>query len=283
MGLIKWFNEGNSDLVSAAATDIILALGRLEVALTCPLILRPLPGDFFEGTKSRGIRAQDIISTTAKRLFTEVGPLAKRQFGSRIARVPWTTEEVKKNCKARYRADEARTLRALEGIGSISSSIFRSMGLSRDIIRKAVKRFRGKRRPQVVLATIICATRFKTIAHDGGLLDVKCIKCGGTDSFEHLLECMRMGPLPNANEEKEVVDFLVRLTWAAVEYAPIWPSAVEPTEEEAETGELLLDGWDTGSDLELMSPGDEESEVTLLFDQDPETYGQELPYVEGGS
>ena len=94
MGLIKWLNEGSNDAVSAAAPDIILALGRLETVLKCPLILRPLPGDFFKATNERGIRAQDIISTTAKRLFTEVGPLAKRQFGSRIARVPWTSEEV---------------------------------------------------------------------------------------------------------------------------------------------------------------------------------------------
>ena len=141
MGLIKWFNEGSNDLVSAAAADIIVTLGRLEAALKCTLILRPLRGDFFEATQVRWIRAQDVISTTAKRLFTEVGPLAGRQFGSRIARVPWTSEEAKKICKIRYRADEARVLQAPEQIGPTPSSIFRCLGLSRDIIRKAIKRF----------------------------------------------------------------------------------------------------------------------------------------------
>ena len=92
-----------------------------------------------------------------------------------------------------------------------------------------------------------------------------------------------MGPLPNANAEHEVVDFLVRLTWAAAEYAPLWPTAAAPAEGDVETGELLLDGWDTESDLELMPSADEESEVTLSFDHDPEMYGHELPCTEGGS
>ena len=283
MGLIKWFNEGSSDLVSAAAADIVMVLGRLETELVCPLILRPLPGDFFEATKDRGTRAQDVISTTAKRLFAEIGPLAHRQFGSRIARLPWTSEEVKRNCKTRYKADEARVLRALEQVGSISSSIFRCLGLSRDIIRRTIKRFRGRRRPQVVLATIICATRFKTIAPDGGLLEVRCLKCGGTDSFEHLLECMSVGPLPNLTKEEDVVDFLVRLTWAAVEYAPLWPTAVEQLPEDMGTSELLLEGWSTESDQELAPLEDDASEGTLSFDQDPESYGQELWGTEDGN
>ena len=156
----------------------------------------------------------------------------------------------------------------------MSSSIFRCLGLSRDSIRKAIKRFRGKRRSQVVLATIICATRSKTIAPDGGLLEVECAKCGGVDSFEHLLECMKMGPLPKANDEEGVVDFLVRLARAATEHAPLWPVAVESAEVEMEACELLLEGWDIGRDSERVFSASEEPFDALSFGQDPEVNGQ---------
>ena len=84
-----------------------------------------------------------------------------------------------------------------------------------------------------------------------------------------------MGPLPDLTKEEDVVDFLVRLTWAAVEYAPLWPTAVEQLPEDMGASELVLEGWDTESDQERAPLGDDASEDTLSFDQDPESYGQE--------
>ena len=51
--LIRWFNEGDNGLLSTAASDIIMAMGRLEGELRCPLIVRSLPKGFFESTNPR--------------------------------------------------------------------------------------------------------------------------------------------------------------------------------------------------------------------------------------
>ena len=109
------------------------------------------------------------------------------------------------------------------------------------------------------------------------------MKCGGTDSFEHLMECMAVGPLPDISKEEEVVDFLVRLTWAAAEHAPLWPTAVNPVGGEVGACELLLEDWDTGSGQELEPQADDVFEDTLSFDRDPELCEQASLGAEGGS
>ena len=83
---------------------------------------------------------------------------------------------------------------------------------------------------------------------------------------------MRIGPLPEKGDEDGVVDFLVRLTRAATEHAPLWPVAVETTEVELEPCELLLEGFAT-DDTEMLSSVGEELCDALSFDQDSEEDG----------
>ena len=109
------------------------------------------------------------------------------------------------------------------------------------------------------------------------------MKCGGTDSFEHLMECMAVGPLPDISKEEEVVDFLVRPTWAATKLAPLWPTAANPASEEMGACELLLENWDTGSDQELGPQEDALFEDALSFDQDHEINEQESLGAGAGS
>ena len=152
-------------------------------------------------------------------------------------------------------------LAALEQIGSKSCAIFRSLSLSRDHIRRAIKMFKGKRRCQVVLSSIICATRFKAFAEGGGLLEVRCLKCGEVDSFDHLLKCTGVHKLPTGGTEQEVLGFLVALTREAVKYAPVWPSAVE----KVEPMEISLQASEEEEDQDLgASPSGHEN--SLSFD-----------------
>ena len=165
---MSWFNEGVNGLQSAAAAEIVSVLYRLDASLRCPLVIASLPGDLFDGVDSRGIRANDLVATTAARMYAHIVPRARAQFGARIARIPWIPEETKKCCKAKFRRDEAIVLAALEQIGSKSCAIFRSLSLSRDHIRRAIKMFKGKRRCQVVLSSILCSQ--VAFAERGGII-----------------------------------------------------------------------------------------------------------------
>ena len=69
-----------------------------------------------------------------------------------------------------------------------------------------------------------------------------------------------------------VVDFLVRLTRAATEHAPLWPVAVEAAEAESETCELLLEGWGA-DDTEMLSSVGEEPYDAISFGRDSEVNG----------
>ena len=178
----------------------------------------------------RGGQARDLIATAAKRLYSEVVTLAMTQLGSRLARILWTSEETKARCKSRFWSDGAKVLKALETVGSVACSMFRNLSLSRDCIKEVLGRFKGGGKPQIVFSGIVCATRFETFASDGKLLEVKCSKCGGVDSFDHPPQCTGVGSLPTGGETEEVLAFSVRLTREAARHAPIWPLAVEAAE-----------------------------------------------------
>ena len=50
--IMTWFNDGSLRLQSPAASDIAPVSYRLEMQLSCPLILQALPKDFFEEKKT---------------------------------------------------------------------------------------------------------------------------------------------------------------------------------------------------------------------------------------
>ena len=102
-----------------------------------------------------------IILKAVKHFFLEALPLGKREFGDRLARLPWTKEEVKAHLKKRYLADEKRTLDLLASEGSGACVVHRELGLTRAIIKRTLKSLDHSRRLQMVFANISCGTFFK--------------------------------------------------------------------------------------------------------------------------
>ena len=76
---------------------------------------------------------------------------------------------------------------------------------------------------QVVLCSIICATRFKTLV-GGQLLGTECRKCRTQDGFEHLLQGAELEiPAERMEEPEPTVEFLVLLARRAHEINPGLP------------------------------------------------------------
>ena len=91
-----------------------------------------------------------------------------------------------------------------------------SLGLTRNTIRQALAQLESCRSKQVILSSILRATRFKY--YEGGkLLKTSCARCGREDNFRHLLECARLfAPVPSVSTE-EMITFLVELATKAHE------------------------------------------------------------------
>ena len=94
-----WFDAGHLRRQSTAASGIMALIYRLGIVLPCPLIVAPLPQDFFEGAEMRGARGCDLLLAALSRLYVPVLPWALRCWGARIARIPWTEDETKMVCK----------------------------------------------------------------------------------------------------------------------------------------------------------------------------------------
>ena len=241
--LQNWFNSGHMGLRSAAASDIIEVIYRLAKILPSPVIIAPLPEDFFEKVKPRGTEDNDLLAAAATRLYEYVLPLALAKWGTRIARIPWTDEETKTFCKQRYRADETVAVRMLMEEGSYASSIYIGLRLTRSIIKAAFTRLQNQRRGQTVLASIICATRFKLFAEEQAEATVKCMRCGGPDSFEHLVACCGWERVPQMESVDSLLEFLVMLTREAEKGAPLLPIRYPMPE----LDEISLMGWSVES------------------------------------
>ena len=129
---------------------------------------------------------------------------------AQIPLIPLTADELKNEIKIRYETDELKAVQMLKGEASKASAIVLELGLTRDIVRQALARLEHDRAKQVVLCSILCATRFKY--YEGGdLLNTSCAKCGKEDNFKHLLKCADLtAPAPRKNPE-ETINFLVEL------------------------------------------------------------------------
>ena len=65
------------------------------------------------------------------------------------------------------------------------------------------------RRRQVVLAGILCATRFKFFDNNGDQLSVRCANgCGEADSWGHMLLCYKLHPPYEEEDPENWVSFL---------------------------------------------------------------------------
>ena len=136
---------------------------------------------------------------------------------------PGQTGGRKKHCKQKYRSDETEAVGLLCAEGPVASSIYGELHLTRSIIKEIPTKLRNNLRNQTVFAGIVCATRFKALTEDGTLRSARCIKCGGQDSFSHLLECSGLGPPPNDESPEELLENLMTLVREAARGAPIVP------------------------------------------------------------
>ena len=238
----RWFNEGNLELVSAAATSIASTLGALTKILKCPLIMRGIPPYFFEDVEVRGTRDCDVIYHTISRMYQYIIPDGLTSWRRCLARLPWTKDEVKTHLKRRLRLDELKFIALLEQLDSVSSSICRHLSLNRDTIKQVLKSFRYQRDYQTTFCNIVCATRFKSHDENGSLLPTLCPLCRvSPDSLGHLLSCTNLEITPRSGDDQ--IEFLRTLVMRSCKGNPGFPQPirlVEPPEETESEGEISL-------------------------------------------
>ena len=133
-----------------------------------------------------------------------------------------TTEEVKECVQTRYAIDEARMINLLRGQLPQSAVVIMTLGLARALIRQTFEKLEQNRALQVTLSSILCTTRFK-FYESGALLKTTCARCGGEDSFLHLVRCVGLSaPMPTIDPDN-IIEFLVELTNRAHQMNPGLP------------------------------------------------------------
>ena len=154
-----------------------------------------------------------------------------------MARLLWAANETKKHLTAGYHLDERRVMELLIEKESAACYIYKNLRLNRAIIKETLRKLTKSRIHQVVLASIICATRFKFFEGNRCFL-VRCVAGGGCqepDSFPHLPR--RAGQeIPQGGAE-ELVDFLTVLSGRAAGGDPGLPEPLR----RAAAGEIELE------------------------------------------
>ena len=217
--LLRWFNEGDLSLQSAAAPAIAEALAGIARVLPCPLFINSLEENetFPEAWDTPGDPAS-YNARTRYRLSAFVLRGIPKDNRARIPRIPLTNQEIKERLRALYERDERKVFDILASRGSLSSTIFINWRLTRPIIRQAMIDLSHSRQQQVTLASILTATRFKMYegAVSGGgnvWVPTQCHLCGKADGPEHLLSHMNEESIPR--DPSELSDFLVKLAGMA--------------------------------------------------------------------
>ena len=237
------------------------------------MVIRAIPQNYFEVEGPWDPSEGNLLRTAAAR-FLELGVKeANTRWKKRIARIPWTTPELKRHLKRRNREDERVALEILALEWSTASINFCQMGLNRAILKECLRRLHHNRREQVVLANIICATRFKFFQEDGSLLQVRCPNgCGHIDSLDHLLACYKMDTLNPEGAFDEKVSFLSSMATRTAKNCPILPIPFlqPPQETYPETDEISLlapiSARSQGQESPDSAQGEEGSEIELEFD-----------------
>ena len=137
--LRSWFREGALTLKSAALSEIAKFLLYMKNGLRCPLIIKELPADFFKDATPSDQTPAGLLLHTAKRLYAQIIPEGFSSLGDKIARIPWTKEEVKAHLKRKYYEDEYRTLVMLAREGSYARHIHKRLNPSKAVVFEAFK------------------------------------------------------------------------------------------------------------------------------------------------
>ena len=226
--LLCWFNEGAIRLKSAVREGVYHLLSKISSVLRCPLLIeRELsgcpenarvdrledPASFNHGTKIRLLRIMTNKEGSA--------------LLCRIPRIPLTKEEVKERLKLKSERDELNGIEKLASKGSLSCRIFGELGLTREMIKMAMRELVWSRRQQVALSTVILATRFKFFGTGRGntLTKTRCTICDMEDNWEHLRShCSGEASLVDVDG---VVEYLVRIAECADRINPHIPVPIE--------------------------------------------------------
>ena len=271
MLLHNWQRYGKWMLESSASDEIVKVWHRLNKTLPCSVQLQALPWNFFDKTHPWDTSFGGLLKTAAARFFQFGIPQAKAKWGEEIARIPWTTKELKRHLKRRYREDERVALELLAMEGSVAGANYCQMGLNRAVLKETLRRLHHNRRHQVVLANIICATRFKFFDETGSLLRVQCPNgCGGVDSLDHLLECHRLGLISPESTFDDKVSFLSTMAVKTARNCPVLPVPIPMSspllDPSAETDELSLNDLGSGNEMPVLPEEELEADWTLEFD-----------------
>ena len=261
--LYSWFAEGTWNLQSAAGAEIAQRCYELAATLPVPLILysyEPRIPELEQVPENLEI-GWTVERVTTGRARVLVGHEGMAELVARLPRIPLTHEEVKERLKIRYEQDELHAIHLMAKGGSAAGQIYRRLGLTRNIIALALEGLADSRALQVVLCSIICATRFKMLV-EGKLHETACRRCGGTDGLEHLLECAGLTVPERTTEPEPTIAFLIAMAKAA--YA-INPGVPEPSPEQAE---VSLDVSSEGGEEE--SPAELSLQELLSTDEDTE-------------
>ena len=279
--LLRWFNRGDLSLASAAASEVVLLFGELRGLLRCPLLFCSAPGyQEYVVDKERGqSEPGQVIAVTRQRLLSGLlqGEEENGRQTSHHCRIPLTLEEVKKRAYQRFEKDEAKVLRLLDDYQSVSSGIFRRLEVDRELVQQVLAELSYSRALQATFCSIICATRFK-YCHKGRLLPTVCQYCGSVDSLEHLMACVRIGPMPPHDSSEEGIENRVRfLVELAVRAHNVNPGYPVPCNME-DVGEVELfpqtESEESAEELELAfegesGRGDQEDVVQIVSEAEP--------------
>ena len=227
--MCTWFNDGLLGLQSAAASGIVEICDRLVDILPCPLFCM-----WTEGAVPAGRRfvenlddARDILAVTRRRMVETILECVSEERP--LAAIPMTKDEIKELILEKFCSDEIGTIEALKQAGSMAGGIFSRLQLDRTTIKLVLKELQASRQTQSTFCSILCATRFKYY-EEKECRETLCQRpgCGKVDSFDHLLECTKLGSIPTDTDE--LIEFLVELSKKARYGNPGLPVPHRPLE-----------------------------------------------------
>ena len=182
--LTSWYNNGGLQMESPAASELVELVREVTKMLTCPLFFSSTepPEWYCEDSELPQSDPENVITNTRQRFYERILKTEDQQWKDRKPRIPLAKEEVRARVAVRFERDEMRALGLLESRSSVSSGIFRILGLHRNLMKKVLKELTFSRPLQTTFCSIACATKFKYFKGKT-LWTTKCKSCGERDSI----------------------------------------------------------------------------------------------------
>ena len=188
-----WLETGRASFGSPEVSNILGAMHNLSERYHGRISIEPtsLPNPGEERERVNLFQQMAILLNEHYEQF--VFPAIPQAWLLSAPRSPYASEEFKGIINQQFRHDERKVIDLLGELDSESASIISYLDLTRGALSEAVDRLKGDRLQQVILLTILAATRFRVITK-GGLVPTACPHpgCGAKDSFWHLLHCYEL-------------------------------------------------------------------------------------------